>query len=198
MLKGLVDQLPHGPGLGVGLGEGHFQDLLPGGVQDLVQAPGLLVGQAHGLPRRLDEPPQGPLLRHDAGVVLGVGGGGRGFGELEEVGGAAHLFQLAPAGKLLGEGHQVHGPALAPQGLHGGVDLAVGLGVEGLGGGEEAFHLVHDVGVQENGAQDALLRLEAVGGNRAFHKPYQATPSPPSGERGLSLREGLPRDSPSL
>lgn len=94
MLKGFVHQLPHGAGLGFRLGEGHLEDLLARGVQDLVQASRLLVGQAHGLACSLDELSQGPFLRHDAGVVLRIGGGGGGLGKLDQVADPSQGFQL--------------------------------------------------------------------------------------------------------
>ena len=84
-----------------------------------------------GCPRQL---PQDPLLAHDLGVVLDVGGAGSAVREGGHVAGTAHRLQVSLPRQLVADRDQVErGPALG-EGAQRLEDLAVTRGVEGLGG----------------------------------------------------------------
>ena len=114
-----------------------------------------------------DEPAQDGLFPHEGDVALDVGGGGHVLGQLHQIGGPADALQGPPAGELVHEGDEVHGPAGGVDGLHGVEDLPVLVQVKVLGG--QGFHGQHDgLAVDEHGAQGAALRLHALGRHAAL------------------------------
>ena len=70
----------------------------------------------------MDQRAEHGLVAHDAGVVLGVGGGGDFLAELEQEGGAADRLVLAGVSQQLAEQRRVDLLAAFVQGQHVGED----------------------------------------------------------------------------
>ena len=121
----------------------------------------VLVPDRRDLARRRDEVPQHRLALDDAGVVDGVDGGGRLVAEHREVGATADGLELVDALEHLGDGDDVHRLASLEELEDRGVDDPVRLAVEVLRP-EELGDLDDRVAVDEDGAEDRLLGLDAL------------------------------------
>ena len=124
----------------------------------------------------LHQPPQQRLLRDDACVVAGVGGGRHGGDQGVQIGRAADAAQQPAAVQLGGDGDRVGGLAAAVEIEDGVVDVLVGRTVE-VAGPEALEHIGNRVLAQQHAAEDGLLgRLvlrglttEVLTGRRNIH-----------------------------
>ena len=150
-------------------------DLL-GEVDGLVRVdPGLaLVAELDDAGARIHKLAERGLLRHDVGVVAGVGSRGHGVHERVQVRGATSALQVVIPLQAAGEDEGIDLLVLTKQVNDGGVDDAVHRPVE-IVRLEHLEHVREDVRGRENRAQHALLRLDIVRGQAPGLVGYRAT-----------------------
>ena len=142
-------------------------DALLGGLQHLAGGAGALLDHGGQVSRGLGDAPQQGLVLDDGGILLYVGRRRRDLHQLENIV-AGGVFVIYPVqAHVLQHRHRVDGLGEIEHGIDGLIDLPVLPQIEVL-----AFQgfddLRHAAGVNEHGAQHALLGLHAVG-----HLPRQ-------------------------
>ena len=121
----------------------------------------LLVPDRGNLSGGADEVAEHGLALDDASVVLGVNRGRHGVHERGQVRRTADGIEPITASELVAQGHEVDRLALAVEGEHGFVDIAV-LGSVEVSGLQEVADPENGVRVDQNRAEHALLSLDGL------------------------------------
>ncbi|CAB4886508.1 unannotated protein [freshwater metagenome] len=114
------------------------------------------VTELHDAGTGLHEPPENGLLRHDLGVVPGVGGGGRRLSQRDQVRRAADALELSAAIQLGRDGHRVGRLTAAVEVENGVVDVLVCRPVE-VARTEHLEHVGDGILAQQHAAQHGLF-----------------------------------------
>jgi hypothetical protein len=130
-------------------------------IQQLVRLMPGLIDPACYLGAGPEEVAEDGLLLENLRVVDHVGGGGDLPGQGGEVGVAPHALEVIGPREVLAHGHQVDGLALVEEVEHGAEDLPVAFPVK-VFLGDDVDGLEEGVALQENGAQDGLLRFQVL------------------------------------
>ena len=136
-------------------------ELRLGPVDRLLDLRGVLVPDPGDPPRGRDQVPQDRLALHDPGVLRREDGRRRLLGQRGEVAAPADRLELAVALERLGDRDDVDRLTALPQVHHDAVDLPVRLAVE-VDRAQDVRDLDDGVAVDEEGAEDGLLGLEAL------------------------------------
>ena len=99
---------------------------------------------------------------HDAGVVLQVGQAGDIVNQGRDKGSAANGFQLVAIANGLGQGQEVNGLGALQQRNHVPENGPVATQIEVLRA-QELDRLVDELAIQQDGSQNATLRLDILG-----------------------------------
>ena len=136
-------------------------ELRLGPVDRLLDLRGVLVPDPGDPPRGRDQVPQDRLALHDPGVLRREDRRRRLLGQRGEVAASADRLELSVALERLGDRDDVDRLTALPQVHHDAVDLPVRLSVE-VDRAKDVRDLDDRVAVDEKGAEDGLLGLEAL------------------------------------
>ncbi len=199
-------------------GAGELVDVLLAAVDELLHHAHVAVALGGDALAGGDDRAEPPLLVDALRVRAHVGHGGRGVGELGEVGRPADLREPLAVAQVGGDRHDVDGRARQRQRLRRLVDAAVGVAVEVLRL-EDLEHPVERLAAEEDGREHRRLgvqivrgdatvddgRLEPLGGPSSapsacglHHGGHRlATGSPGFFHRLVAEMTDAPRDEPS-
>ena len=161
-VEGVVEKLLEGAEAGREPALRDGVQLRLGAIDRLLDLRRVLVADAGDSPGGGDQVPQDGLALDDAGVLRREDRRRRLLGERRQVAAAADRLEVAGPLERLGHGDDVDRLATLPEVEHRGVDRPVGLAVE-VGRAEDVRNLDDGVAVDQEGAEDRLLGLEALG-----------------------------------
>ena len=147
VLQHLAHDLADGAGVLAAVLLRHLEHHALGFVEELLVVAEFSVGARLDLGARGDEPPQGGLFLHQAGVVPDVLGGGNGIGQLDEIGLAIlQACERTAVFELVAEGNHVDGLAPLVEFEHGHENFPV-RGQQEIVGRDGGRHLVEGRGL---------------------------------------------------
>ena len=145
-------------------------DLRLGGVDEVVDIDGLVVGILEDPVRGGNQLALDVLLLEDPDVILDVGRRADLLGQVHQRHGAADRLEVALGGQFGGDGDDVDGGVLVDEGVHRFEDHPVD-GIVEAGRTEFLHRFVDDGGLDQHGAEDGLFNIKSLRGFCTHLKP---------------------------